>query len=145
MTIVTDRRTLLGGAMAAGAAGLAPAAAAPAANALPTWFGDLERRTFDYFWNLANPRNGLVPDRWPTPAFSSIAAVGFALTGYPIGVERGWITRAQARARTLATLRTFDTLPQGDARSGTAGHKGFFYHFLDMETGLRFRETELSS
>ena len=80
MTIVTDRRTLLGGAMAAGAAGLAPAAAAPAANALPTWFGDLERRTFDYFWNLANPRNGLVPDRWPTPAFSSIAAVGFALT-----------------------------------------------------------------
>lgn len=146
MTIVTDRRALIGGAMAVGAASFAPAAAgAPAASALPAWFGDLERRTFDFFWNTANPRNGLVPDRWPTPAFSSIAAVGFALTAYPIGVERGWITRAQARARTLATLRTFDTLPQGDARSGTAGHKGFFYHFLDMETGLRFRETELSS
>ena len=146
MTIVTDRRALIGGAMAVGAASFAPVAnGAPAASALPAWFYDLERRTFDFFWNTTNPRNGLVPDRWPTPAFSSIAAVGFALTAYPIGVERGWITRAQARTRTLTTLRTFDTLPQGDARSGTAGHKGFFYHFLDMETGLRFRETELSS
>jgi hypothetical protein len=42
-------------------------------------------------------------------------------------------------------LRFFDTAPQGEAETGMAGHKGFFYHFLDMETGQRFRDTELSS
>src|SRR5205809_4191978 len=53
-------------------------------------FDSVERRTFDYFWEVTNPRNGLVPDRAPSPSFSSIAAVGFGLTAYPIGVERGW-------------------------------------------------------
>src|SRR5690349_24893068 len=48
----------------------------------------LEERTFHYFWDLTNTTNGLVPDRSPTPSFSSIAAVGFGLTAYPIGVER---------------------------------------------------------
>lgn len=113
--------------------------------ALPAWFDDLEHRTFRYFWDLANRANGLVPDRWPTPSFASIAAVGFALTAYPIGVERGWIRRDEARDLTLTTLRFFDAAPQGDASGGMAGHKGFFYHFLDMQTGTRFRDTELSS
>ena len=54
---------------------------------------DLQERTFRFFWDTANPKNGLVPDRYPTPSFSSIAAVGFALTAYPIGVERGYVTR----------------------------------------------------
>jgi len=49
---------------------------------------DLEERTFRFFWDTANPKNGLVPDRYPTPSFASIAAVGFALTAYPVGVER---------------------------------------------------------
>ncbi len=48
----------------------------------------LEQRTFAFFWDKTNTTNGLTPDRWPTPSFSSIAAVGFALTAYPIGVER---------------------------------------------------------
>ena len=60
---------------------------------------DLEHRTFEFFWATANPKNGLVPDRYPAPSFASIAAVGFALTAYPIGVERGYVTRAAARAR----------------------------------------------
>ena len=68
-------------------------------------FDDLERRTFDYFWETANPDTGLVPDRYPyTEPFSSIAAIGFGLTAYGIGVERGYITREQAAQRTLATL-----------------------------------------
>ena len=54
---------------------------------------DLEERTFRFFWDTANPKNGLIPDRYPTPSFASIAAVGFGLTSYPIGVERGYITR----------------------------------------------------
>ncbi|MDQ2977710.1 MAG: hypothetical protein M3R62_00705, partial [Acidobacteriota bacterium] len=90
----------------------APAPAPPrAAVSLEERAGPLldlvERRTFDYFWELTNPKNGLVPDRAPTPSFSSIAAGGFALTAYPIGVERGYVTRQQARDRVLTTLRFF--------------------------------------
>ncbi len=112
---------------------------------LPPLFDDLQERTFRFFWETANPANGLVPDRHPTPSFSSVAAVGFGLTAYPIGVERGYITRAQAIERTLATLRFFRNAPQGDAKTGMAGHKGFFYHFLDMKTGQRYGDVELST
>ncbi|HYL19919.1 MAG TPA: hypothetical protein VEV20_14650, partial [Burkholderiales bacterium] len=66
---------------------------------LPPLFDTLQERTFHFFWDTANPQNGLVPDRYPTPSFASIAAVGFALTAYPVGVERGYITRDQARER----------------------------------------------
>jgi hypothetical protein len=97
---------------------------------------DLEERTFRFFWDTANPRNGLVPDRYPTPSSASIAAVGFALTAYPIGVERGYVTRAQAAQRVLATLRFL-------ARAPT--QHGFFYHFLDMRTGARANESEVST
>lgn len=106
---------------------------------------DLERRTFEWFWDTANPANGLIPDRWPAKSFCSIAAVGFGLTALPIGVERGWISRAQARDRTLTTLRFFATAPQGPEAVGMSGHKGFFYHFIDMANGHRFETTELSS
>jgi hypothetical protein len=105
----------------------------------------LQERTFHYFWDLANPENGLIPDRWPTPSFSSIAAVGFALTAYPIGAEHGWITREQARGRVLLTLDFFLNAPQGPEVAGTTGHKGFYYHFLDMKTGHRFETVELST
>lgn len=106
---------------------------------------DLERRTFQWFWDTGNPANGLVPDRWPSKSYCSIAAVGFALNAYAIGAERGWITRAEARDRTLTTLRFFAAAPQGPAASGVTGHRGFFYHFIDMDTGHRFETTELSS
>lgn len=108
---------------------------------------DLQERSFRYFWDTANEKNGLVPDRHPgTEPFSSIAAVGFALTVYPIGVERGWITRQQARARTLTTLRFFNDAPQGPDAAGMSGYKGFFYHFLHIETGERYAPwVELSS
>ena len=105
----------------------------------------LQRRTFDWFWETTNAANGLVHDRWPTRSFSSVAAVGFGLTAYPIGVERGWITREQAAERVLTTLRFFWRAPQGTASSGVTGHRGFFYHFLDMESGRRFQNVELST
>lgn len=118
---------------------------ARADNILPAMFDDLQERTFRFFWETANPENGLVPDRYPTPSFSSVAAVGFGLTAYPIGVERGYITRQQARGRVLATLRFFRNAPQGDAPVGMTGYKGFFYHFLDMKTGKRYKNVELST
>jgi hypothetical protein len=126
----------------------APPAAAPAPPADTrgeAFLDTLQERTFRYFWETANPANGLVPDRWPTPSFSSVAAVGFGLTAYPVGVERGWITREQAAERTLATLRFFWTAPQGADSAGMTGHRGFFYHFLDMRTGRRFENVELST
>jgi hypothetical protein len=114
-------------------------------NEAAEFLDDIERKTFDFFWANANSKNGLVPDRYPTKTFASLAAVGFALTAYPIGVERGYVTRAEARERTLKTLRFFRDAPQGAAAKGFSGYKGFYYHFLDMETGVRFNEqSELS-
>ena len=150
MPFEIDRRDVLRGTLglsglALPAGGIAKPLRGKPTHALPAIFDDLEQRTFRFFWERTNPANGLVPDRWPTPAFSSIAAIGFGLTAYGLGAERGWITRAQARDRTLTTLRFLDGLPSGEGTSGVAGYKGFFYHFLDMETGLRHGEVELST
>jgi len=144
------RRSLLvwAGAVAAGTSGSACQTSSlppPASDEAAALLADLERRSFDYFWDTANPVNGLVPDRWPTPSFASIAAVGFGLSAYPIGVARGWVSRAQARDRTLATLRFFHDAPQGPQAAGVTGYKGFFYHFVDMQTGHRYGTTELST
>lgn len=136
-----------------GLSGLAAGCALPTAgrrelagDALRNAFlDDLQRRTFDYFWDTTNPANGLARDRYPRPSFASMAAVGFALTAYPIGVHRGYVSRSAAAQRTLATLRFLADAPQGDVRSGMTGHKGFFYHFVDMERGARFEKTELST
>src|SRR5436853_7727892 len=92
---------------------------------------ELQERTFRFFWETANRDNGLIPDRYPTGGASSIAAVGFGLTTYPIGVERGYITREQARERTLVTLRFLDGAPQRADAHGPAGYQGSFHHFLD--------------
>src|SRR5207302_8953475 len=78
----------------------------------------LEERTFHYFWDLTNTTNGLTPDRSPTLSFSSIAAVGFALTAYPIGAERGYVTRAAARDRVLTTLPFLWTATPGPHPGG---------------------------
>lgn len=80
---------------------------------------------------------------WP---FASIASVGFALTAYPIGIENGWISRNQAIDRTLTTLKFFRDAPMGPQKTGRAGYKGFYYHFLDMQQGNRYDSwVELSS
>ena len=108
----------------------------PHSVALDPFFADLEERTFRFFWETGNPKNGLIPDRYPTPSFASIAAVGFGLTSYPIGVERGYISREAARARVLATLRFFVAVDN---------QHGFFYHFIDMRSGARAHESEVST
>jgi len=145
---VLDRRSLLASsALLAGATagGCANLPRPSKGNALPPLFDDIAERTFKFFWETTNPANGLTPDRWPTRDFASIAAVGFALTAYPIGVSRGWVSRAAAAERTLTTLRFFWNAPQGDAEHGMSGHRGFFYHFLDLKQGRRYRNCELSS
>jgi len=106
---------------------------------------DLHRRTFRYFWDTTDTKTGLAPDNWPSPDFCSIAAVGFALTAYCIGTKSGYVSRFDAAERTRTTLRTFWNGPQGPAAEGMMGYKGFFYHFLQMDTGLRYNQVELSS
>jgi hypothetical protein len=144
--MLVDRREMLrGSSLLVAAAALPAPALASGSRSLPIFYEEIERRTFRWFWDHASRRNGLVPDRWPTPSFASIAAVGFALPAYAVGVERGWCSRAEARDLTLTTLRFFWNAPQGPQATGTTGEAGFFYHFLDMETGARFRDVELSS
>jgi hypothetical protein len=111
----------------------------------PQLLTDIEHRTFNFYWERTNHSNGLMADRWSTPSTCSITGTGFALTAWPIGVERGWITRSQARDLTLRTLRFFEQLPQGQQCSGYGGYRGFYYHLIDMETGLRLGKQELST
>ena len=138
--------TFVGAALAVtGCATMPSAMTAPTGPVLDADLEDLQRKTFDWFVQVTPRSNGLTPDRWPTRSFSSVAAVGFALTVWPVGVERGWMSREEARERTLTTIRFFHELPQGPEPTGKGGYKGFFYHFLDMDTGHRFGTTELST
>ena len=106
---------------------------------------DLSERTFRFFWETADPNTGLIPDHYPDTKFASVAAVGFGLTAYPVGIDRGYITREQGATRTLKTLRFLWNAPSGDSPTGMTSYKGFFYHFLVPETGERFKTTELST
>src|ERR1700736_3300999 len=105
---------------------------------------DLERTTFCYFWEQANPQTGLVKDRCNARTAStdnevvaSIAATGFGLSTIFIGQQRGFISLSEARTRGLATLRfLWKKLPN---------HRGFFYHFANVNTGERIWDSEISS
>ena len=110
------------------------------------FLNDIQKRTFKWFWDYSNPQNGLTLDRAPRGnAFASIAGVGFALTAYPVAVERGFLNRNQAVEKTLATLEFFLNSKQTEDPIQTTGHRGFYYHFLDPQSGLRFRNVELST
>ena len=108
-------------------------------------FDDISERAFNFFWDTAEPGTGLIPDRWPKPPFASIAASGFALNAYAIGVERGFITREEGRDRVLMTLKFLHDAPQGPEPATTAGYEGFFYHFLNFTTGHRYGDSEIST
>jgi hypothetical protein len=87
-----DRRRLLlsvGSAAALAGSGCASLGLPGMAAGVHPEIEDLQYRTFRWFAETQNRQNGLTPDRWPTPSFASVAAVGFALTCWPIGVEGG--------------------------------------------------------
>src|SRR4051812_33833604 len=104
----------------------------------------LQADAFKYFFHEWNPQNGLIPDSTRKNAPCSIAAVAFALMVYPIGVERKYISRKEAIKRTLRKLRFFIEGPEAKG-TGAIAHKGFYYHFLDMRTGLRTWNSEVST
>ncbi|MEO8753582.1 MAG: glucoamylase family protein [Casimicrobiaceae bacterium] len=103
----------------------------------------LQRDAFGYFVHHVNRGNGLVADTSRPGSHSSIAVVGFALAAYTVGVERGWMTRADALQRSLTVLRFFCHSDQ----SGTpesSGYRGFYFHFLHMDSGTRAWRCEVS-
>lgn len=106
---------------------------------------DVQQRTFGYFWELTPQKTGLVPDRAPTESFSSVAATGFGLSSYIVGIENNFITREEGAQRVLNTLAFHYNGVQAPDSTGIMGYKGFFYHFLDMNTGNRFQQVELST
>ncbi len=103
---------------------------------------EIERTAFQFFWEQANPKTGFVKDRAKTGGtdtytVASVASTGFGLTALCIGDSRGYKPRKEIRARVLTTLQsTFDL---------SEGHNGFYYHFVDWETGERAWNCELSS
>jgi len=119
-----------------------PLSAQEPAASHDAFLNEVQEKAFRYFEEQHNPHNGLVRDSAPNRlgvtgnAPASIAAVGFALTVYPVAVERGWMSRASAHELTVRTLEFFlNDAPQ---------QKGFFYHFLNFDTGERVNHSELS-
>ena len=121
-----------------GAAGVTPIAAPPGTARPPFAFAaeddrfldEIQRGAFNFFWREFNP-TGMAPDRTSAPMTVSTAGVGFQLSAFVIGSERGWVTKAAAQARTLRILRALDA---------NAGNRfnGLFFHFIDAKTaGLR--------
>jgi len=104
----------------------------------------IQQKTFLFFLNEHHPEWGIVKDRTAQWAPASIASTGFALPCFAIGAERKYITRQQAAQITLNTLKFFMNSVQSDAKDVT-GYKGFYYHFLRMDSGKREWNCELSS
>ena len=109
---------------------------------------DLEKRSFQFFWEHSDPKTGLVLDRAktngtpPQPGEShyrvaSIASTGFGLTGLCIAADRGWIKRPQAIERARNTLDFF--------ANRALEKNGWFYHWMDAVTGERRWNSEISS
>jgi hypothetical protein len=104
----------------------------------------LQSDAFRYFSENSSPETGLIADSSKAGSAASIAATGFALSCYPVAAERGWLSRKQAVDVTLKTLRFFhDSRQSKDAKA--TGYKGFYYHFLDMQSGKRAEDCELST
>ena len=106
--------------------------------------GRLQFTTLLYYLHVTNPDNGLVRDKTEPNAPASIAAIGMALATIPVIVERGVVIRKFAAKIARRRLRYLLECPQGP-EPDASGYKGFFYHFLDIETGRRVWQCELST
>ncbi len=145
-----SRRSLLRQILAVGAsAPFKPAQSAESAGSIPLsaedhqFLQDLEKASFLFFWEQANPETGLVKDRCNVRSpesnggVASIAATGFGLTALCIGAENGWVSVRDVRERVIVTLRFLSKkMPT---------HRGFFYHWANLKTGERVWDSEVSS
>jgi len=150
-----NRRTLLKGLLGAtvaspfaqplcAVAASSPKPASPFSAEDDQLLEDIERASSCFFWEQANPQTGLVKDRCNSrkaatdnSTVASIAATGFGLTALCIADRRGFITRSEARQRVITTLQFL--------ASKLPNHRGFFYHWADINTGERVWDSEVSS
>ncbi|HEX8199706.1 MAG TPA: glucoamylase family protein, partial [Isosphaeraceae bacterium] len=100
--------------------------------------------SLEYYIHQTNRANGLIADKSMAGAPSSITAVGMALATAPVVVEQRLVPREAVAKMVLKKLRFFRDSPQGTEPDAT-GYKGFYYHFLDMQTGRRVWQCELST
>lgn len=107
---------------------------------------DLSKRSFMFFWEQSDPSTGIVRDRSRTNGspvegsardVGSIAAVGFGLSGMCIAADRRWVPRDRVIARTRTTLHYF--------AQQLTHERGWYYHFINLHTGAREWQSELSS
>ena len=118
------------------------AGGSPFSNSDDALLNQIEEACFQYFWTQAHPETGIVLDRCNarnpvTSELGSIAATGFGLTALCIGDKRGFVMHSAAEARALNTMRfLWRKLPH---------HRGFFYHFGNINNGERLWDSEASS
>ncbi|MDD5645529.1 MAG: glucoamylase family protein [bacterium] len=96
----------------------------------------ISKTSFDYFWNEIDEGSGLVKDATGHD-YCNIANVGFCLSAYCIGVERGWAEKEEAEKRCLKILDTF--------LNDVEGAYGFYYHFVKLGSGKRDGNSEVST
>jgi hypothetical protein len=105
----------------------------------------LQRTAFEYFWNEANPVNGLIRDRSQSWSPCSIAAQGFGITAICIAIDHGWVSLEDGRDRIMLGMETLWNGVQGPEQYNRNGYMGLFYHFLDINSGVRTWDSELST
>jgi hypothetical protein len=104
----------------------------------------LQAQSFAYFLKYLNPENGLIADKSKSDSHSSIAAIGLGISSYVVAVERNILSREEGISKILTLLNFFQTGQQGPEENAM-GYKGFYYHFLHMDTGRRAWKSELST
>jgi len=122
-----------------------PGAPVGASLTTPALLDSLQHTAFLYFWQEVSPISGLIKDRSTSWSPCSIAAQGFGISAICIAIDHGWVTREVGRARILLGLETLWNGAQGPEPSNRNGYKGLFYHFLDLNTGVRVWDSELST
>ncbi|MFL0565205.1 glucoamylase family protein [Microbacterium sp. 179-I 1D1 NHS] len=116
----------------------------PAVDTLPSDIRDLTDTEVDasirWLWRFSTPSGvgtGLVLDKDDLPDVATVAATGFALAAWCVGVERGILDRGDVLDRVRGTVRTLEhTVPQKN---------GFLAHFVDATTGERQGRSEYST
>jgi len=134
--------SLAAGIQGGSAAPAQPGGATPLSPEDDLFLEEVEQAAFRFFWEQASLQTGLVKDRCNVRGndkteVASIAATGFGLTALCIGEKRGWVSPHEAHERALTALRfLWRKLPN---------HRGFFFHFADVNTGARLWDSEVSS
>ena len=105
----------------------------------------IERQAFEYFWNEADSKTGIVYDANNKRMVGSIASVGFALSAICVADSRGWISHEDAYNRALATVRSFRRDPDNPDSFCVEGHCGLFFHFVDVQTGKWYKNIDCVS